>query len=648
MIKSRAVCFARREFETNMGKDTLTKQREVHVIKLLSVCLLIVLNVSVLAADENLTDPYQILARHFAAIGGLDKIKAEKSSYLEGTFVLEGTGLEGSLKRWQKYPGRSRQEVDLTSFRQTSGDDGTRSWTVDANGKVQFETSAIMAQRRELALHDENFAYLDPNSTIFKLTFEGIQDVQGQPCYVVRKSNTINEDFHLLFISTETFYLLKLEEHQLDNESQTFYYDYRPINGVKHAFLQKTEVLPVQMKQTLTVTTFETNTELDDALFSAPVSDTRDFSMPEGGRSEDIPFQYIENHIFVTVRTNCQESLWVLDTGAGQSVIDREYARELGLEASGTLQGQGAGSTVEFSFVTLPEFEFAGVRFSSQTIVSIDLRSILENAFGFQVNGILGYDFISRFVTKIDFAHELISLYTPENFSYAGSGTQIEMELRKNIPVVSATVDGQYSGKWVLDLGASDVSFHYPFAQKHAFDERPARESIAAGAGGQFKLMVSRFQTIEFGGFIIEKPLISFPLNETVGAFASREFIGNLGNGLFEHFVLYLDYHKQRIILEKGANFAKPPETDNSGLQIRLTATRQIEIFFVSPGTPAEKAGLLKGDIITAINQLDIKAFAGIIAVRKLLREAPATTYQLTVRRGDELKTVSLQLEAFL
>jgi hypothetical protein len=89
------------------------------------------------AVPLKLTDPYAVMQRHYQAIGGLDRCKAETTSYFEGTLTIEGAGVSGTLKEWHHSPDRYRQEVDLTVFRQTTGDNGQYAWEVDANGKVQ-------------------------------------------------------------------------------------------------------------------------------------------------------------------------------------------------------------------------------------------------------------------------------------------------------------------------------------------------------------------------------------------------------------------------------------------------------------------------------------------------------------------------------
>ncbi|MDH4157731.1 MAG: hypothetical protein OEW00_10700, partial [candidate division Zixibacteria bacterium] len=60
------------------------------------------------AAQGDLTDPYQILNRHLEANGGLERLKAEKSQYIEGTLAV--AGLKGTLKAWTLKPDCSRGE----------------------------------------------------------------------------------------------------------------------------------------------------------------------------------------------------------------------------------------------------------------------------------------------------------------------------------------------------------------------------------------------------------------------------------------------------------------------------------------------------------------------------------------------------------
>ena len=72
-----------------------------------------------LVYGNDLTDPYEILERHYSALGGIERLKNEQTSYLEADIVLVGTGLEGKLQQWSKSPvplcqqNRLRQPEDF-------------------------------------------------------------------------------------------------------------------------------------------------------------------------------------------------------------------------------------------------------------------------------------------------------------------------------------------------------------------------------------------------------------------------------------------------------------------------------------------------------------------------------------------------------
>ncbi len=134
------------------------------------------------------------------------------------------------------------------------------------------------------------------------------------------------------------------------------------------------------------------------------------------------------------------------------------------------------------------------------------------------------------------------------------------------------------------------------------------------------------------------------PVQQGKGAFATSKHVGNIGNNVLRHFVIYLDYAKQQIILEKGDNFDFVFPTDKSGLQCLVTKTNEIEVAHAAPATPAHKAGFQMGDIILAINGINVEYLDGVLAVRNLLREDAGVEYSVMVKRGADEKELKLKL----
>ena len=595
-------------------------------------------------AQGSLTDPYEILEAHYEAIGGLELLKAEKTRYFEATLSL--FGLEGQVREWQQKPIRQRQEVDLGIIRQTTGDSGEYAWMVDSNGKLQVMKDEATLKRRKVDALLASFDHIRRDSEHFVLTLEGTEGVGGKACYVLHLANTVDGNTRTYYVGTDDFLMYKSITREADHESHTLFSDFREVAGLTIAFRQDIELLPLGQKQTVTIVKYESNPPIDEEIFQPPGAGPKDYRFTSGTSAENIHFDYVGDHLFIDVTINCDRRTWLIDTGASVSVIDAAYAEELGLETAGNLKGYGAGSTVEATFTEVPPFGVEGIEFDSQKVAVLAIRDLLRRA-GLDVVGILGYDFLSRFVVKIDYANELLSFYDPEGFEYSGGGEVVDRPLRDRFFVVPIIVDGVYSGDWTLDIGAGGSSFFFPFAEQHGFTEREGVEYLSGGAGGYRPSKVLRFGTLEIAGFTLEDPLISTPL-QTGGALGSTEGTGNLGNSVLRHFVVYLDYERQHVVLEEGADFGKDFPSDRSGLALTVGENDDIEVFYVSPGTPAERARLQPGDIIRSVNGIPVGLFDGLLAIKELLRAEAGTEYRLEVEREGENRFVKLKLRDLL
>ncbi|MFO7649735.1 MAG: retropepsin-like aspartic protease [bacterium] len=262
---------------------------------------------------------------------------------------------------------------------------------------------------------------------------------------------------------------------------------------------------------------------------------------PPGDRlasGERVAAQFIESHIYVPVTIAGRERLWVLDCGAGGSVIDREFAEELKLAVTGDVEAVGASGSVKAGFATVPGLSVGGMDFDSQPMVVLDIAEMMREAIGTAPAGIIGYDFISRFVTRIDFAEQSVTFYRPEEFEYRGDGKQVTMRLAGNIPTVEMAVDGAGTGWWRLDIGASVSTFHHQGVLKYRLAELPGVQRVARGVGGRQRVNWVRLGHAELAGYRVEKPLFSVPLEGAGGALASSNVAGTLGNSVLRNFSL--------------------------------------------------------------------------------------------------------------
>jgi hypothetical protein len=407
-----------------------------------------------------------------------------------------------------------------------------------------------------------------------------------------------------------------------------------------------TREIPYQtgQAQEITITVYESNPDLEGGLFDPPEEGARDYEFAAGSSSEDMSFEFIGLHLFIPVTVQGKERLWVLDTGAGMTVVEKAFAEEIGLDIQEGITGRGAGGTVQADFAVLPPYELEGIRFKEQTVAVIDMDELVRRL-GVDIAGILGFDFLSRFVTKVDYANETVSFYEPESFEYAGDGRPVDVHIEESVFETSATLDGKHSGTWLFDLGAGATHIDGIYALREGYSDKDGVLAMGHGAGHEYQLKGIKSDSLEFAGYTVYDPAISFHYGGTDTVFTADR-IGVLGNTLFRNFVLYLDYARERVIVEKGDMFNQDWPEDRSGLGVGWTSGRDaVEVLYVSPDTPASKSGFVKGDIIRKVNGSAIHVPDGALEVRELLKKEPGTTYDIVVERSGREMTLGLELE---
>ena len=365
-----------------------------------------------------------------------------------------------------------------------------------------------------------------------------------------------------------------------------------------------------------------------------------------------IPFELVLKHVFVRVTVNHSRPLsFMLDTGDKMAIIDLDLAKELGLKFKGPVKGSGAGATtVTGAFIQDAQFEFPGFDgFSQPVMLAFPLKS-LAGRIGHDIDGVIGSDFIKEFVTEIDYHARVVRLYDKDTFQYTGPGQSIPVELNaQGHPIVEAEVAPigakALTGKFLLDLGSSaSLALYSPFvAQNHlpGPNVRTIRAMGAAGVGGEMKARIGRVTGLKIGPFRLVAPVALFA-EDKAGAFASADIQGNIGEQILSRFKIFLDYSRQRIILEPNKSFGEPFTPAFAGIVCEAQGIdfRIFRITDVLENSPASEAGLLKGDVITSVNGRSALEFT--LSDLEDMFERPAT-YRLGIKRGDTVKHVTVK-----
>jgi predicted aspartyl protease len=99
---------------------------------------------------------------------------------------------------------------------------------------------------------------------------------------------------------------------------------------------------------------------------------------------------------------------FVLDTGAGLTMISPELAKKAGVKRDEAQKAVGAGGSVEVHFGTVKALAIGETRIESLKVGIMDLAGI-SKAIETDIDGIVGYNFLSKFRVSIDYPKQTVT-----------------------------------------------------------------------------------------------------------------------------------------------------------------------------------------------------------------------------------------------
>src|ERR1700730_2107098 len=135
-----------------------------------------------------------------------------------------------------------------------------------------------------------------------------------------------------------------------------------------------------------------------------------------------IPFELVNRHIMIKVRINKSAPLsFILDTGDKFAISHLARAKALGLNLQGEINVGGAGAgTLKGSFVRDASLAVLGLEGNTEPVVLTIPLDNLEPKLGHDADGIIGSDFMKKFVVEIDYPSRVLMLHDKDQFAYSG------------------------------------------------------------------------------------------------------------------------------------------------------------------------------------------------------------------------------------
>ena len=295
---------------------------------------------------------------------------------------------------------------------------------------------------------------------------------------------------------------------------------------------------------------------------------------------------------------------FILDTGSGAISLDSATTAEFNIpHVSSGRSINGIAGIREVDFAQHNSLTFPGLKVDSLDFYINDYE-ILSSVYGEKIDGIIGYSFFSRYIVTINFDNLCIEIFQPVSFAYPPGGTVLH-PLFTALPIQPLIIKDSRTVKanFYFDKGAG---LCFLMSQRFNDDStvlKKRRKPVfiqVQGLGGKKEMLLTIIKGVQIGPYKFRRVPTNI-LDDEFNA-TSYPFLGGLiGNDILRRFNLTLNYRKREIHLLPNSHYRDHFDYSYTGMNMYYLDGK-IFADDVIKGSPADKGGLKKDDIIMAVN----------------------------------------------
>lgn len=431
-------------------------------------------------------------------------------------------------------------------------------------------------------------------------------------------------------------------------------------------------------------------------LFNIPVFSQDGFQFKNGDNKVSIPFQFINNLVFIPLNVNGVELTFLLDSGVEETVLfSLEDKKEVSLKniEKVTLRGLGSEDAIEGLKSEGNVLEVKGMRSIKHLLyIILDQDFNMSSHVGIPVNGIIGYSFFKNNLVEINYSKKRVLFYKDNKrnrrrIERRYSKVAISIERAKPYIMSKLVIDSvAVDAKLLVDVGNSDAIWLFQNKTKEIYvPEKNFEDYLGKGFSGD--VMGNRARISEFGisKFKFNNPITAFPDSSSlrhVQMVSGR--LGSVGGEILKRFSVVFDYNNENMFLRKNKNFDDPFHYNRSGIEISHSGVEWIkeashlqtvpvviynevsggyktasdfkykfelkpiyQIANLRKNSPAKNSGLQKGDVIKTVNGMRAYKYT-LQKLNSLLRSDHEKWITIEVERKSQILKFRFQLKDIL
>ena len=292
-----------------------------------------------------------------------------------------------------------------------------------------------------------------------------------------------------------------------------------------------------------------------------------------------IPFQLINDLIFIPININGITLTFLLDSGVNETVLFSLDNKKINFNDIEKIKFSGLGESIDI----------VGLKSENNTVIIgnnykdsehtvfiiLDERINFSSHIGIPVNGIIGYHFFKNYALEINYSTKKITVFNDANIYHKRKKnfTEFPITIEGNKPYLIAEVemtDKKISSKLLIDLGNSDAVWLFPkLIEDFEYNRPNIDDYLGRGFNGDIFGKRSRIHALYLGKFIFKKPISAIPDEysiQNLSLVSDRK--GSIGNDILRRFTVISDYPGKKFLLKKNKYYSDPFLFNSSGLDI--------------------------------------------------------------------------------
>lgn len=369
-----------------------------------------------------------------------------------------------------------------------------------------------------------------------------------------------------------------------------------------------------------------------------------------------VPFEMVGSFVVINVSVNGSGRLrFILDTGVRNTIITELHAEDsVDLEYSRMreLQGLGSGNVMNAYVSDGNTFQLnRKFKLSNRSVfVLTDDIFNLSRQTGSKINGIAGADFFANHVVAIDYSRRRLRFYDPATFVAPDDFGVMPMTLEGQKMYLHLSVleteEELRTIKMLIDTGAELTAWFQTLTNNAVrIPQKSVKGRIGEGLSGEVTGIYARVPQICIANYCVRNPVVVFPDPQSIaGIIRDTDRDGTIGGQLLRRFNVIIDTHHRKFYFKPNAYFKKEFKYNVAGLEVvqAIDGIPQFEVIHVWDESPAARAGLRDGDMITAIDGQNV--FSMTLAEMRAVFEKPSSRL-LRIKVQRESKMLDFELD---